>query len=157
MAPLPETGRRTKLGSTSRRTHSLYNQPDLSTIDSMDVTSTKTTLELAFMAPGDENMEQSDLLALPPIEQYLPPSTDADAAKSLSALYRSHCTSLVECIRYCKEKTFFHLYTSFQGTLTMPVHKLFSHPALAPWIEGCDLVLYQNMMRIISKLTLQVL
>lgn len=39
----------------------------------------------------------------------------------------------------------------------MPVHKLFSHPALAPWIEGCDLALYQSMMRIISKLTLQVL
>lgn len=102
-------------------------------------------------------MEQSDVLALPSIEQYLPPGTDADAAKSLSALYRSHCTSLVECIRYCKEKTFFHLYTSFQGTLTMPVHKLFSHPAISPWIEGCDLVLYQSMMRIISKLTLQVL
>lgn len=139
-------------------THSLYNQPDLSTIDSMDVTSTKTPLELAFVSPAEEqSMEQSDVLALPPIEQYLPPGTDPDAAKSLSALYRSHCTSLVECIRYCKEKTFFHLYTSFQGTLTMPVHKLFSHPAISPWIEGCDLVLYQSMMRIISKLTLQVL
>jgi regulatory factor X len=122
----------------------------------MEVTSTKTVLELAFVSPNEEGMDQSDL-ALPPIEQYLPTGTDPDAAKSLSALYRSHCTSLIECIRYCKEKTFFHLYTSFQGTLTMPVHKLFSHPALASWIEGCDLVLYQNMMRIISKLTLQVL
>ncbi|KAK0392212.1 hypothetical protein NLU13_1709 [Sarocladium strictum] len=157
MASLPGSGRKSATKSASRRTHSLYNQPDLSTLDSMDVTSTKTILELAFISPGDESMAQSDLLALPPIEQYLPPGTDPDAAKSLSALYRSHCTSLVECIRYCKEKTFFHLYTSFQGTLTMPVHKLFSHPALAPWIEGCDLVLYQNMMRIISKLTLQVL
>ncbi|TQS31886.1 hypothetical protein Golomagni_07820, partial [Golovinomyces magnicellulatus] len=38
----------------------------------------------------------------------------------------------------------------------MPVQKLFGHAALAPWIEGCDLVLYQRMMRIISGLTLQV-
>lgn len=38
----------------------------------------------------------------------------------------------------------------------MPVQKLFSHPALAPWIEGCDYVLYQRMMSIISGLTLQV-
>lgn len=104
----------------------------------------------------DDSLEQSDVLALPLIDGYLPQGTDADAAKSLSALYRSHCTSLVECIRYCREKTFFHLYTSFQGTLTMPVQKLFGHAALAPWIEGCDLVLYQWMMKIISGLTLQV-
>lgn len=63
---------------------------------------------------------------------------------------------MIECIRYCREKTFFHLYTSFQGTLTMPVQKLFGHEALSGWIEGCDLVLYQRMMRIISGLTLQV-
>ena len=101
-------------------------------------------------------MEQGDVLALPAIEGYLPEGTDPDAAKSLSALYRSHCTSLVECIRYCREKTFFHLYTSFQGTLTMPVQKLLGSPALAPWIEGCDYVLYQRMISIISGLTLQV-
>lgn len=93
---------------------------------------------------------------MPRIDSFLPAGTDPDAAKSLAALYRSHCTSLVECIRYCKEKTFFHLYTSFQGTLTMPVQKLFSNPSVAAWIEECDFVLYQRMMRIISSLTLQV-
>jgi len=72
------------------------------------------------------------------------------------ALYRSYCTSLVECIRYCKEKTFFHLFTSFQGTLTMPVQKLFAHPSIAPWIEESDFILYQRMMKIVSGLTLQV-
>jgi regulatory factor X len=113
-------------------------------------------LELAFVPDDKEGFEQSDPLGLPPIEAYLPPGTDPDAAKSLSALYRSHCTSLVECIRYCKEKTFFHLYTSFQGTLTMPVQKLFGNPELAAWIEGCDFVLYQRMMNIVSRLTLQV-
>ncbi|KAK5993191.1 Transcriptional regulator RFX1-like protein [Cladobotryum mycophilum] len=141
---------------SSNRSHSVYNQPDLGNFDSIHSTSNKTSFELAFPQTEENTFEQSEPIALPPIEFYLPQGTDPDAAKSLSALYRSHCTSLVECIRYCREKTFFHLYTSFQGTLTMPVQKLFSNPALAPWIEGCDIALYQRMMRIVSALTLQV-
>ncbi|KAF5126112.1 Transcriptional regulator RFX1 [Metarhizium anisopliae] len=141
---------------SSSRSHSLYNQPDLASIDNIRNTSTKTELELSFLPADSGPVDQHDILALPAIELYLPQGTDPDAAKSLSALYRSHCTSLVECIRYCREKTFFHLYTSFQGTLTMPVQKLFGHAAIAPWIEGCDYVLYQRMMSIISGLTLQV-
>ncbi|KAG6220184.1 hypothetical protein E4U34_003050 [Claviceps purpurea] len=136
--------------------HSFYNLPDLASIDNMKTTSAKTGLELSFLTSNDDPLNHAEVLALPAIESYLPQGTDSDAAKSLSALYRSHCTSLVECIRYCREKTFFHLYTSFQGTLTMPVQKLFANPALAPWIEGCDYVLYQRMMSIISGLILQV-
>jgi regulatory factor X, other len=113
-------------------------------------------LRLAFTTEDDEALRQTDNLVLPKIEPHLPSNTDPDAAMSLEALYRSHCISLVECIRYCREKTFFHLYTSFQGTLTMPVQKLFANPSIAPWIEQCDFVLYQRMMRIISNLTLQV-
>ncbi|GJN74616.1 hypothetical protein PLICBS_008707 [Purpureocillium lilacinum] len=139
------------------RSHSLYNHPELASLDSIHSTSTKTSLELAFPSVEDEsNVKQSEPIALPAIEPFLPHGTDPDAAKSLSALYRSHCTSLVECIRYCREKTFFHLYTSFQGTLTMPVQKLLGNAALAPWIEGCDFALYQRMMSIIAGLTLQV-
>ncbi|EQL01610.1 Winged helix-turn-helix transcription repressor DNA-binding protein [Ophiocordyceps sinensis CO18] len=137
--------------------YSVYNHPDMTSIDNVHATSTKTHRLLAFPSPNESSVPQSDPLALPPIESYLPPGTDADAAKSLSALYRSHCTSLVECMRYCREKPFFHLYTSFQGTLTMPVQKLFGHTALAPWIEGCDYALYQRMMSIIGSLTLQVM
>jgi len=116
----------------------------------------KTALKLFFSPSPTEPFQQSDPLILPRIEPFLPHGTDPDAAKSLTALYRSHCTSLVECIRYCKEKTFFHLFTSFQGTLTMPVQKLFTNPTVAPWIEECDFILYQRMMRIVSGLTLQV-
>ncbi|KAM0558446.1 hypothetical protein ACHAPJ_004636 [Fusarium lateritium] len=139
------------------RSHSLYNQPEVASIDHLNSTTTKTQLDLAFPPEVEDNVELSDPLPLPHIESYLPQGTDPDAAKSLSALYRSHCTSLVECIRYCRQKTFFHLYTSFQGTLTMPVQKLFGNPALSPWIEECDFVLYQRMMRIVSALTLQVI
>lgn len=116
----------------------------------------KTPQELRFSTETGETFKQSDPIILPRIEAYLPDGTDPDAAKSLVALYRSYCTSLVECIRYCKEKAFFHLFTSFQGTLTMPVQKLFANPAIAPWIEESDFVLYQRMMRIVSGLTLQV-
>lgn len=38
----------------------------------------------------------------------------------------------------------------------MPVQKLLGNPALAPWIERCDFILYQLMMSILSGLTLQV-
>ncbi|GAB0136814.1 hypothetical protein EsDP_00005102 [Epichloe bromicola] len=144
------------LNKYSGASHSLYNLPDLASIDNIRTTSSKTELELSFLTSDDDMLNQTEILALPPIESYLPHGTDPDAAKSLSALYRSHCTSLVECIRYCREKTFFHLFTSFQGTLTMPVQRLFANAALASWIEGCDFVLYQRMMSIISGLTLQV-
>lgn len=136
--------------------HSLYNQPQVASFDQLQSTKGKTPQQLRFSMETGENFKQSDPIHLPRIEPYLPNGTDPDAAKSLVALYRSYCTSLVECIRYCKEKAFFHLFTSFQGTLTMPVQKLFANPAISPWIEECDFILYQRMMRIVSGLTLQV-
>ena len=136
----------------------LYNQPDAMGIDQLNATAPSKTIQNLFLASSadTEPFSTNDPLVLPRIELFLPTGTDPDAAKSLVALYRSHCTSLVECVRYCKEKTFFHLFTSFHGTLTMPVQKLFANPAIAPWIEECDFALYQRIMRIISGLTLQV-
>ncbi|ROT43112.1 hypothetical protein SODALDRAFT_31006 [Sodiomyces alkalinus F11] len=137
--------------------HSFYSVPELTSADQLHTSATKVSLELSFPSEHeDSGFNNAEPLALPRIEPFLPDGTDPDAAKSLSALYRSHCTSLVECVRFCKEKTLFHLYTSFQGTLTMPVQKLFSHPDIAPWIEQCDFVLYQRMMQIVAALTLQV-
>ncbi|KAI2629073.1 RFX DNA-binding domain-containing protein [Hypomontagnella submonticulosa] len=141
---------------TSTRTYSLYNQPNVTDVDLLHSSNSKTVLQLAFLDDFESTSRQAAPLILPNIEPFLPSGTDPDAAKSLTALYRSHCTSLVECIRYCKEKSFFHLYTSFQGTLTMPVQKLFSNPSIAPWIEECDFILYQRMMQIIAHLILQV-
>lgn len=144
------------VGRSHEFRHSFYNQPMVSSLEQLQSTMSKTAQTLSLAPETTEGFQQSDPLVLPKIEPFLPAGTDPDAAKSLTALYRSHCTSLVECIRYCKEKTFFHLFTSFQGTLTMPVQKLFANPAIAPWIEECDLVLYQRMIRIVSSLALQV-
>ncbi|KAK4203709.1 RFX DNA-binding domain-containing protein [Triangularia verruculosa] len=156
--PTPDMGNQPEPKAPRSREfrHSLYNQPQIASFEQLQRTMDKTAKRLKFSTDSGEDFKLSDPLILPRIEPFLPSGTDADAAKSLTALYRSHCTSLVECIRYCKEKTFFHLFTSFQGTLTMPVQKLFSHPAIAPWIEECDFILYQRMMRIVSGLTLQV-
>lgn len=106
--------------------------------------------------PQHDYIDDSEVIELPNIHDYVPPRTDADAALSLAALYRTHCTSLVDCVRYCKEKQFFRLYGTFSGTLTVPVQKLFEHPAMAVWIRECDILMYQKMTHFISQLTLAV-
>ncbi|KAF2005488.1 hypothetical protein P154DRAFT_339090 [Amniculicola lignicola CBS 123094] len=119
-------------------------------------TSSSYEYELKFLHPEQYNTNDDMDIALPDISPYLPPRTDADVADALVALYRTHCTSLIDSIRYCKEKQFFRLFTSFHGTLTVPVQKLFALPEIAPWIRECDWMMYQKMIRSVSQLTLQV-
>jgi regulatory factor X len=137
------------------RPQSLYSHPEIQGVSQLDSTTNKMPQRLQF-APLSEPTQEYEPISLPRIEPFVPTGTDPDSAGALTALYRSHCTSLIECIRFCKEKTFFHLFTSFHGTLTMPVQKLFSNPSIAPWIEECDFVMYQKMMRVVAPLTLQV-
>lgn len=113
------------------------------------------THTLRFPSSNMPVFSENEPVNLPSIHPYLPQRTDNDTAEALAALYRTHCTSLIDSIRFCKEKQFFRLYTSFHGTLTVPVQKLFTHPNLAPWIEQCDLVMYRTMVRFVSRLTLQ--
>lgn len=140
------------------RPHSLYNQPEIQgmPVTQLDSTSKKMSQRLRFAPASEPPAQEYEPISLPKIEPYVPAGADPDSARALTALYRSHCTSLIECIRFCKEKTFFHLFTSFHGTLTMPVQKLFANPSIAPWIEECDFVMYQMMMRVVAPLTLQV-
>lgn len=134
--------------------HAIYNHPQVANVTELGTTGSKTSKKLCLQIDESSNPTR---LILPAIEPYLPQGTDSDAAKSLEALYLSHCTSLIECIRFCKEKNFFHLFTAFHGTLTVPVQKLLANPALEPWIEQCDLRMYQNMMQIVSVVALQVI
>jgi regulatory factor X len=138
------------------RPHSLYNHPDISAVDQLNTTNGKIHQRLQFAPLQQSSSQEQSALILPKIDHYVPAGTDPDAATALAALYLSHCTSLVECMRFCREKMFFHLFTSFHGTLTMPVQKLFANPCIAPWIEECDFVMYQKMMRVVAPLTLQV-
>ena len=127
--------------------------PGVSTRTSATSASYKQTLKFP---PANDTLQESESIDLPSIHAYVPPKTDIDAALSLAALYRTHCTSLIDCIRYCKEKQFFRLYASFGGTLTVPVQKLFDHPAMASWIRECDWLMYQKMTYYVSQLTLAV-
>lgn len=119
---------------------------------------TRTTYEHELKFPTPDILEAPDALEieLPDISPYLPTRTDPDSAQNLVAMYRSHVTSLVDAVRYCKEKQFFRLFGTFHGTLTVPVQKLFAAPELAPWIKECDWMMYQKMIRNVSQLTLQV-
>jgi regulatory factor X len=108
-------------------------------------------------APILQRRDEEGDIELPDISRFTPPKTDDDAANALYTLYLTHATTLVDCVRFCKEKMFFRLFTQFQGTLTVPVQKLLVHPALAPWVKECDYILYQRMVRVIAPLTLQVI
>ena len=105
---------------------------------------------------GNALLDDSPII-LPSLQGYLPHGTDPDAAAALKALYRSHCVSVIDCVRFCKEKSFWHHFTSFHGTLTVPVQKLFAHPSVAGWISECDWLMYQKMIQFVSPLALQVM
>jgi regulatory factor X len=118
------------------------------------LTSNMYEQHLEFHPPGASS---GDVLEMPDIWLWIPKETDVDAAHALVALYRSHCTSLVDSVRFCKEKTFFKLFKSFQGTLTVPVGKLFADPKVAGWVKECDWLVYQKMLEQLYPLTLQVM
>ena len=96
-------------------------------------------------------------ITLPDIRQYLPHNIDVDSAVSLTALYRSHCISVIDSFRFCREKALFRHLSAFQGTLTVPVHKLLVQPEIAPWIEECDWLMYQKMVVFVAPLATQVI
>ncbi|PGH13952.1 hypothetical protein AJ79_03367 [Helicocarpus griseus UAMH5409] len=111
---------------------------------------------LQFSRPNESVPVDNDSLKLPNIHSYLPVHTDIESADALAALYRSHCISVIDSFRYCKEKNLFRHFASFQGTLTVPVHKLLTHPDVAPWIKECDWIMYQKMIAFVAPLTTQV-
>ena len=109
-----------------------------------------------FPAGEQSALLEIDPLELPSIHRYVPTGTDPDAVEALTALYRSHCISVIDSFRFCKEKMLWHHFSSFHGTLTVPVQKLFAHPDIAPWIKACDFLMYQKMISFVSPLALQV-
>lgn len=112
--------------------------------------------ELKFSTSQDPLYQEDEPIDLPSIRPYVPVGIDRDVADALTALYRSHCVSVIDCFRFCKEKMFWHHFTSFHGTLTVPVQKLLSHPSIAAWITECDWLMYQKMIRFVAPLALQV-
>ena len=106
--------------------------------------------------PSNDSLMDSESLRLPDIGAYLPANTDLKTADALAALYRTHCISVVDSFRYCKERNLFRHFSAFHGTLTVPVQKLLTHPNLGPWIKECDWLMYQKMVEFVAPLTTQV-
>ncbi|KAJ5263901.1 hypothetical protein N7478_011506 [Penicillium angulare] len=106
--------------------------------------------------PTDEPPVDNDTLTLPDIRGHLPANTDLKVADALAALYRSHCISVIDSFRFCKERNLLKYFSAFHGTLTVPVQKLLTHPNLAPWIKECDWLMYQKMIPFVAPLTTQV-
>lgn len=94
---------------------------------------------------------------IPNIYDYAPDKWDKDIKDALYTAYHSHVISIIDSVRFCKEKSFFRLITAFQGTMTVPVQKLFVHEEIAPWIKACDFLMYQKIIRVLAPLTLQVI
>lgn len=105
---------------------------------------------------GEAPAVDNDSLVLPDIRPYLPANTDIKVADALAALYRSHCISVIDSFRFCKERNLLKYFSAFHGTLTVPVQKLLTHPSLAPWIKECDWLMYQKMIAFVAPLTTQV-
>lgn len=99
--------------------------------------------------------EGYDSLQLPSMEPYLPLGTDPDTANTLAALYKAHCQSLVESLRFMHIRKFLHIHGAFIGGLTVTVQKLYRHEALQPWVAKADWIMYKDMVQMLSPLALQ--
>ena len=111
--------------------------------------------QLKFPTFSDSPDQDQQEIELPSLHGFMPKGTDSDTADALRALYRTHCIAVIDGFRYCKEKYFYHSFTSFHGTLTVPVQKLLANPGLATWIKECDWLMYQKMIRFVAPLALQ--
>ncbi|RAL05602.1 RFX family transcription factor [Aspergillus ibericus CBS 121593] len=126
------------------------------TLENVASKSGKIIHQMLQLPSSDSPAIDNESLQLPDISDYLPANTDAKIAAALAALYRSHCISVIDSFRYCKERNMLRYFSAFHGTLTVPVQKLLTHPNLAPWIKECDWIMYQKMIAFVAPLTTQV-
>lgn len=104
---------------------------------------------------NNQNTDLDSPLMLPNLKPFLPPSTDLDIADTLYGLYKAHCTSVFESLRYMQLKKLFSLLSSFHGTLTAPVLKLYVSSSLHPWVIASDSVMYKAIIKMLANLALQ--
>ena len=105
---------------------------------------------LKFPSSTNPTARDDGPLQLPSIEPYLPAGADPDTVRSLTSVYRTHCTCTIDNFRFCKSNEFFEGYKSLCGLLTVPGLKLLMHPNIAPWITACEWLKYQKMMPVLD-------
>ncbi|OKL62133.1 hypothetical protein UA08_02782 [Talaromyces atroroseus] len=126
------------------------------TLENISIQTGKMIRQMLTFPSSNTPHADNESLKLPDISPYLPANTDVKVADALAALYRTHCISVIDSFRFCKERNLFRHFSAFHGTLTVPVQKLLIHPNLAPWIKECDWLMYQKMIEFIAPLTTQV-
>jgi regulatory factor X len=104
---------------------------------------------------NEKSSELEGPIGLPDIKPYLPPNTDMDTADTLYGLYKSHCTSIFEAMRYVQINKLYALLTNFDASLTIPVLKLYCAPSMSSWIIASDTIMYQTIVKMLAKLALQ--
>ncbi|KAE8343683.1 hypothetical protein BDV24DRAFT_172683 [Aspergillus arachidicola] len=137
-------------------TSSLSSGDSTATLENVASHSGRIIHQMLQLPTTEDSSIDNDTLQLPDINDYVPVNTDSKVAAALAALYRSHCISVIDSFRYCKERNLRHYFSAFHGTLTVPVQKLLTHPNLAPWIKECDWLMYQKMIAFVAPLTTQV-
>lgn len=107
------------------------------------------------MSVNNESMNQP--LSLPSIYLYLPKDSDIDydIADTLHSLYRVHCTSIFELMRFMHIEKMFSLFLPVPAISTAPVFKLLTSEQVADWVRDCDLVMYRAMLKMLTRLHLQ--
>lgn len=106
------------------------------------------------MSMSNDSMNQP--LNIPSIYPYLLKDleVDYDIADTLHSLYKVHCTSLFELLRYMQVDKMFGMFTPFTAILTAPVFKLFTSDGTLEWVKNCDLVMYRSMLKMLTRLHL---
>ncbi|KAA8914574.1 hypothetical protein TRICI_002876 [Trichomonascus ciferrii] len=122
------------------------------------MTPTSTTNTTLFSDISDISLSSSAPeggFSLPSLEFYYDTSADPDSATTLYGLYRTHCRSLIEALRFMHIKKFLDIQGSFMGSLTSPVRKLLAEPGVVNWIAAVDWATYKEMVQLLSPLALQ--
>lgn len=110
-----------------------------------------------FKDPSDISLssQSHESFTILPLEDFYDTSADPDSATTLYGLYRAHCRSLIEALRFMHVKKFLNFETSFIGTLTAPVQKLLKEDGVIAWTAKVDWLTYREMVQLLSPLVLQ--
>lgn len=108
-----------------------------------------------FNDMNDISLSSVEGFSIPPIEAYYDTSIDPDSATTLYGLYRSHCRSLIEALRFMHIKKFLNIQGSLIGSLTAPVQKLLKDEGIINWVKAVDWITYKEMVQLLSPLALQ--
>lgn len=106
---------------------------------------------------ADPNSNPYTPIQLPSIYPYLTQDVDYDIADTLYSLYKVHVNAIFESLRYMQLKKLFSSFNNFNSILTAPVFKLYTTDSVIDWIMRCDLIMYKKMIRMLTKLQLQLL